>query len=200
MHSYHFTKDPLPDSVSNDIQNLNKLNQEQFSSLVEILFQFLTEPRETERFLNQLSDFASANGMSHGPLKNIVKSILLVPNGAMKRSLTAEHVKADLIALGLNEEKAGYFADQWTLHSVALSRLALGQTLMVNQLIDMEWKFGVTVGSSELQKVGNIFLQLKLVVKKGHGTENVYMELTLPQFYNFLHELERAKTSLECFS
>lgn len=31
---------------------------------------------------------------------------------------------------------------QWGEHGAALSRLAVGQTLMVNQLVDMEWKFG----------------------------------------------------------
>ncbi|KAI4824632.1 hypothetical protein KUCAC02_013130, partial [Chaenocephalus aceratus] len=100
----------------------------------------------------------------------------------------------------LNEDKAAHFSQQWGEHSAALCRLAVGQTLMVNQLVDMEWKFGVTVGTSEVQKVGNVFLQLKLVVRKGNSTENVYMELTLPQFYNFLHEMERAKASMECFS
>lgn len=43
---------------------------------------------------------------------------------------------------GLSEEKAEYFADQWKSNLVSLSRSALGQTLMVNQLVDMEWKFG----------------------------------------------------------
>uniref|UniRef100_A0AAX7VVL0 Nucleolar protein 4-like b n=1 Tax=Astatotilapia calliptera TaxID=8154 RepID=A0AAX7VVL0_ASTCA len=84
--------------------------------------------------------------------------------------------------------------------NTSLTRLAVRQTLMVNQLVDMEWKFGVTVGTSEIQKLGTVFLQLKLVVRKGNSTENVYMELTLPQFYNFLHEMERAKASMECFS
>lgn len=36
---------------------------------------------QVERFLTQLSDFATMNKISLGPLKNIVKSILLVPNG-----------------------------------------------------------------------------------------------------------------------
>lgn len=27
-----------------------------------------------------------------------------------------------------------------------------------------------------------------------------FSELTLPQFYSFLHEMERAKASMECFS
>lgn len=196
----HFAKDVLPDSVSNDFQNLNKLNEQQFLRLIEILFQFLLEPKETERFMQQLGEFAGEHGMSAGPLKNVMKSVLLVPQGAMKRNLSAEQIKEDLLTLGLNEVKAVHFSQQWGEHYAALSRLAVRQTLMVNQLVDMEWKFGVTVGTSEIHKVGNIYLQLKLVIRKGNATENVYMELTLPQFYNFLHELERAKASMDCFS
>ncbi|NWX52757.1 COMD7 protein, partial [Steatornis caripensis] len=178
------------------------VSSQQFSALTEVLFRFLTEPKEVERFLTQLSDFATMNKISLGPLKNIVKSILLVPNGALKRNLSSEQVRADFIALGrrLSELIACLLLLQWKVNSPTLTRLAVGQTLMINQLIDMEWKFGVTAGSSELEKVGTIFLQLKLVIKKGSQTENVYIELTLPQFYSFLHEMERVKTSLESFS
>ncbi|XP_028684148.1 COMM domain-containing protein 7 isoform X12 [Macaca mulatta] len=119
--------------------------------------------------------------------------------GALKKSLTAKQVQADFITLGLSEEKATYFSEKWKQNAPTLAQWAIGQTLMINQLIDMEWKFGVTSGSSELEKVGSIFLQLKLVVKKGNQTENVYIELTLPQFYSFLHEMERVRTSMECF-
>ncbi|XP_041860658.1 COMM domain-containing protein 7 isoform X1 [Melanotaenia boesemani] len=196
----HFVKDGLPDSVSTDFQNLNKFNDQQFFRLIEILFQFLLEPKESERFMQQLTDFAGEHGMSAGPLKNLMKSVLLLPQGALKKNLTSEQIREDLVTLGLNEEKAAHFSQQWGEHYAVLSRLALGRTLMVNQLVDMEWKFGVTVGTSEIQKAGNIFLQLKLVVRKGTSTENIYMELTLPQFYNFLHEMERAKASMEGFS
>ncbi|XP_067095554.1 COMM domain-containing protein 7 [Osmerus mordax] len=200
MLQLHFYKDSLPDSVSNDFQNLNKFNEQQFVRLTEILYNFLLEPKETDRFLQELIEFAGANKMSAGPLRNLMKSVLLVPHGALKKNLTADQVKEDLLTLGLNEEKASHFSQQWSVHYAVLSRLAIGQTLMVNQLVDMEWKFGVTVGTSEIQKLGNIFLQLKLVIRKGNSTENVHMELTLPQFYNFLHEMERAKASMDCFS
>ncbi|KAM9284875.1 COMM domain-containing protein 7 isoform 1-T1 [Morus bassanus] len=180
MGLLNFTRDPVPEAVSGDMHNLNQLSAQQFSALTEVLFRFLTEPKEVERFLTQLSDFATMNKISLGPLKNIVKSILLVPNGALKRNLSSEQVRADFIALGLSEEKASYFAEQWKVNSPTLTRLAVGQTLMINQLIDMEWKFGVTAGSSELEKVGSIFLQLKLVIKKGSQMENVYIgELTV---------------------
>ncbi|CAO2585018.1 COMM domain-containing protein 7 [Lemmus lemmus] len=105
-----------------------------------------------------------------------MKSLLLVPNGALKKGLTAEQVQADLLTLGLSEEKATYFSEKWKQNTPTLAQWAIGQTLMINQLIDMKWRFGVTSGSSELEKVGSIFLQI---------------ELTLPQFYSFLHEMER---------
>uniref|UniRef100_A0A672PR95 COMM domain-containing protein 7-like n=1 Tax=Sinocyclocheilus grahami TaxID=75366 RepID=A0A672PR95_SINGR len=181
MLQLHFTNDTLPDNACTDFQNVNKFREQQFVSLTEILYQFLLEPKESERFLRQLTEFAGENGMSAGPLRALMKSVLLLPHG-------------------LNEDKASHFSDQWRIHYPVLSRLAVGQTLMVNQLVDMEWKFGVTVGTSELQKTGNIFLQLKLVIRKGNKTENVYMELTLPQFYNFLHEMGRAKASMDCFN
>ncbi|KAI5612427.1 COMM domain-containing protein 7 [Silurus asotus] len=200
MVQLHFTKDSVPDSVSSDFQTLNKFSEQQFLSLTDLLYQFLLEPKEGERFLAQLSEFAGENGMGAGPLRALMKSILLLPHGAMKNNLTAEQVKEDLLSLGLTEDKASHFSEQWRIHYPVLSRLAVAQTLMVNQLVDMEWKFGVTVGTSELQKAGHIFLQLKLVLRKGNTTENVYIELTLPQFYNFLHEMERAKANMDCFS
>nr|KAF6422737.1 hypothetical protein HJG63_008558 [Rousettus aegyptiacus] len=138
MGRLHCMQDPVPEAVGGDMQQLNQLGAQQFSALTEVLFHFLTEPKEVERFLAQLSEFATTNQISLGPLRSIVKSLLLVPN--------------------------------------------------------------VTSGSSELEKVGSIFLQLKLVVKKGNQIENLYIELTLPQFYSFLHEMERVRTSMECLS
>lgn len=60
--------------------------------------------------------------------------------------------------------KAVYFSEKWKQNAPTLfDGPYTGQTLMINQLVDMEWKFGVTSGSSELEKVGNIF-----TIKVGH--------------------------------
>uniref|UniRef100_A0A8C8MFY3 COMM domain-containing protein n=1 Tax=Oncorhynchus tshawytscha TaxID=74940 RepID=A0A8C8MFY3_ONCTS len=178
-----FTKDTLPDSVSNDFLNINKFNEQQFTSLTEIVFNFLLEPKETTRLLQQLSEFAEENGMSAGPLRNRMKSFMLLPYGALKKNLTAD--------------QAAHFSQQWSSHYPVLSRLAVGQTLMVNQLVDMEWKFG---GKTNNLRIEVPLRMLTLVIRKGNSTENVYMELTLPRFYNYLHEMERAKASMDCFS
>ncbi|KAM9589347.1 COMM domain-containing protein 7 isoform 2-T2 [Trichechus inunguis] len=187
MGRLYCTQDPVPEAVGGDMQQLNQLGA-QFSALTEVIFHFLAEPKEVERFLAQLSEFATTNQISLGPLRSTVKSLLLVPNGALKKSLTAEQVRADFITLGLSEDKATYFSEKWKQNSQTLAQWAIGQTLMINQLIDMEWKFGVTSGSSELDKVGSIFLQLKLVVKKGNQTENLYIgesRFPLEPFYVF---------------
>ncbi|XP_060253680.1 COMM domain-containing protein 7 isoform X2 [Ovis aries] len=142
MGRLHCTQDPVPEAVGGDMQQLNQLGAQQFSALTEVLFHFLTEPKEVERFLAQLSEFATTNQISLGPLRSIVKSLLLVPNGALKKGLTAEQVRADFMTLGLSEEKAVYFSEKWKQNAPTLARWAIGQTLMINQLVDMEWKFG----------------------------------------------------------
>ena len=43
---------------------------------------------------------------------------------------------------GLSPKKAETASQQFEDNLLLLSRGALGQTLMVNQLVDIEWKFG----------------------------------------------------------
>jgi hypothetical protein len=82
----------------------------------------------------------------------------------------------------------------------ALARSATVNTLMVNELVDLQWKSGVTVSSSDCAKVGTAFLQMKLTLDRGNGaTEDVQLELSLPQFYELLSEMQRAKANVEFF-
>jgi hypothetical protein len=85
----------------------------------------------------------------------------------------------------------------WKKFSPQLSRGVISnQTLQVNPLIDMDWRFGVSIGSSELKQVGSTFLQLKFVT----GDQSKFIELDLNQFYQFLHEMEKAKVLLDSFN
>ncbi|XP_054752386.2 COMM domain-containing protein 7-like [Lytechinus pictus] len=198
--TFHFSTEVPPDSMFNDIQSLNTFNEEQFTQLVAVVISFLLEPNKSSKLLGQLDEFSDEQGVSRPALRNVVKSLLAVPYSAVRKNLSPSDLKEDFVNLGLSKEKAGYVSNEWKRNLVGLSRSAVGQTLMVNQLVDMEWKFGVTAASSELQQVGSTFIQMKLVVNKGNKTENVYMELSVPEFYSFLHEMEKAKASLEYFS
>lgn len=67
-----------------------------------------------------------------------------------------------------------------------------------SKIVDVDWKFGVTASTSEEDKVGTSYLHLKITTESSNKQLNhVYLEMSLPQFYSFLHELEKAKASLD---
>lgn len=105
----------------------------------------------------------------------------------------------DLISeTSLSDEKKNFILNVWKKYYVQLSRGVIHQqTLQVNPLIDMDWRFGVSIGSSELNQVGNTFLQLKFITA---NEESKHIELDLNQFYQFLHEMEKAKVLLDTFN
>lgn len=80
---------------------------------------------------------------------------------------------------------------------MAVSQSHLVKTLTVNKLVDMEWKFGVTASSKAVEQVGSTFLQMKFVLDSGGELEDVVVEMSLPQFYQFLAQMERAKSCMD---
>ncbi|XP_019855833.1 PREDICTED: COMM domain-containing protein 7-like [Amphimedon queenslandica] len=193
----HFSGEAVEDQFYTDFGNLNKLQDEKFQTLMVLVFEFLASPQTSSQFISNLEKFASDNGLGSGALKNLIKTVLVFFKAALKRNLPPTQLKEDLLQLGLSEEKGSWVAAQWKTNLGTFSKIAVGQSLTVNQLVDMEWRFGVTAADSEMKKVGNTYLQLKLVLDKGIKTEEVFMELTLPQFYSFLHEMEKAKAGIE---
>ena len=64
-----------------------------------------------------------------------------------------------------------------------------------NQLVveDIDWRFGVTVNSSQLIQSNNTFIQLKLKTK---SKDNICCQLNLTQFNRLLGELESVANQL----
>jgi len=200
MTNFNLTKDILPETIFKELKSLNKLSNDQFTMLARILVSHLLEPNAVSKFTSQLEEFGMEQGMTAKALKLLVKPLLNVINVCLKKNFSSDKLSEDLCSLGLEQSKSDIIAQQHTENKASLSAAALSHTLTVNQLIDMEWKFGVTAGSSEVNRVSHSFLQLKLVINTGNQIENIYMELSLPQFYTFMHEMEKAKASLEFLS
>lgn len=57
--------------------------------------------------------------------------------------------------------------------------------------------FLVTVASSGTDEVGKNFLHLKILYDEDGITKSIFTEMNLNQFYKFLHDLEKAKNSLD---
>ena len=68
-------------------------------------------------------------------------------------------------------------------------------------LLDLEWKFGVTIGNKLVDSKGECFIQIKLVVQDPELKINeIFMELTPVQFYELYGELEKIKSIMEVHS
>jgi len=186
-----------------EIQGLNTLNEDKFSSLIEEVLSFIAGESDAEKLKETISNFCKQDSsLSQQSIIRAVSSLVLFFREGVKTHLNVSGLKEELVNKGLLENYASTVASKWKQKFVELSRAtAATQTLMVNQLVDIEWKFGVTASNNDLSKAGTTFLQLKLVLDKGdETTENAHMELSLSQFYQFLHELQKAKSNLDYFN
>jgi len=201
MPTFHFTNEQPSQQIFRDFQILNSFSDNQLEQLVDLILSYLTNDSGVSDLMELLSTFGNANAISLNSLKSISNGILNFFKGAIRANLSLTLVKEDLLNLGLTEENAIRISSKYKSKFIEMSRAMIGQTLNVNQLVDLEWSFGVTASSSELGKIGSTYLQLKLVLDKGNNTtEDVHMDLTLSQFYEFLHEMQKAKANLDFFS
>lgn len=51
--------------------------------------------------------------------------------------------------------------------------------------------------SSTEEQVGETYVRIKMKLCSGPSIESVVMELTLPQFYELMHELEKTKNMMK---
>lgn len=189
-----FNQDAPPQQLFTDIQNLNAFNDNQLQEFMDVIIAHLVlDPNAPSK----LQEFADTHKVVVKALNTTLRGVLFFFATALKKNLAPDAVSSDVEGLGLSKEKASIVSDAWKAAFAGLSMEMMRKTLTVNKLLDMQWKFGVTAGSSEVDKAGQCFLQLKLVLDKGFGrTESVLMELSLPQFYLFLQEMEKLKIQL----
>lgn len=200
--SFQFCDGAVSDVLLKTMPNLSSLDGEQLMRFCKIVLGFLSAPQQTE-LASELDAFAESYGINAKALNGLLRACIIFFSGALQRNLNPAALTDDLNKFGVDSEKATIVAQAYRSMFGALTTCMVKQTLSVAQLVDLEWKFGVTASSSELDQVGQTFLMLKLVLTnaaKPGGAEAVTMELTLSQFYQLLQELEKAKALLEQFS
>ncbi|XP_042236161.1 COMM domain-containing protein 7-like isoform X2 [Homarus americanus] len=112
-------------------------------------------------------------------------------------TVSGEDLVSLLTSSGLQRDRANLFVSQYDhLQELVALRKCLENPR--EQLVDLQWKFGVVAGSSSEGEAGRTFVQVKFISRT--ASENLvprYVEMSLHKFYDFLHQLEKAKASLE---
>ena len=61
------------------------------------------------------------------------------------------------------------------------------------QIVNFDYKFSITTADSMIQSNGKCVVNVKMdLLGEDNNRQSVYIELSLPQFYQFFHELKRA--------
>ncbi len=200
MVSYRFSNGNPPPDLEAHLQSLNSFSVDQLNELVAFVLDFLTQ-QGTSDLVEGTAAYSAKHGVNQVALKNILSGLLYFFKEAIKSNITPAMIKEDLGNFGIGDEKVETICTLWKQKFASLSKAAMSTTLMVNQIVDLEWKFGVTAANNDLGKAGASYLQMKFVLDKGNEVrEDVHMELTLSQFYQFLQEMQKAKANLELFS
>jgi len=197
--SFHFSDAPDQVVVAN-MQKLASLEEAQVKDFTQSMLNFLSSGNPDQ--LNEgLRNFSQQYGVPVGGLQTLARPYILFLKGAYQNNLSATQISEDLNRFGWPQPSTAVVAVLWKRASSDLSTSSLGETLMVNKLVLPEWRFGITASNKELKDVGSTFLQLKLVLDRGDGeTRDEYVELSLPQFYEFVATMEKAKAQMDFFS
>ena len=202
--SFRFLGDKdLDPQLASDLTVLNKFSVAQLREFASLIVNWVIAPNSSD-IKSSVGIFAQTHTIDGSTIKTSMRGLLLLVKGALKFNVTPQQLKGDLVALGMSTEGAETMEKVWRGNYMDLARSATVQTMTIKSLQDMEWKFGVTASSDELDTVGNTFLQMKFSLASGSKVDNtseqVHVEMSLPQFYNFLSTMEQAQAEMDARS
>eukprot|EP00043_Microstomoeca_roanoka_P025898 m.10226 g.10226 ORF g.10226 m.10226 type:complete len:188 (-) comp5951_c0_seq1:112-675(-) len=178
----------------------DKLPDQTFADLIDSVVEILTTTSTTDELVAKIDAFAETHDVNKKVAQASFRGWLSYFRHAQRTNTNVKTFFDELMRIGFAKGKAQYVAKKFKANEQALTRTLIGNTFVINEIVDMQWKFGVTAGSSEFRHTGESFLQLKLILQRGTQREEAYIELSLPQFYDFLKQMETAKSCLEALS
>jgi hypothetical protein len=198
------------------LSQLGSFTPKTINGLCKVSLEFLEAP-SSFNLTDQLSDYASATGLALLDLQNASKVLMVVYQRAMVENWTETQFSDMLGSLGVASEIIQIIIKNWSKKSNSLILSVGDRTIATNDLVDMDWSFGVTSASSDSHHVGKTYLQMRLTIKKDSnsnknnndtdahvdtdsGTCDIFLELTIEEFYHFLAQLEACKSCIDVLS
>lgn len=181
----------LPEEYKRSLTELSEMDNDAFLTSWEMALEHLRTYKEQEEILPYYSVQHQKDTLE---LKSARIAKLLEH---LHETNSDQDLAKFLTSSGLRKEIVNIITSQ----SEHIRKLMSSRILLNNpreQLIDLQWKFGVVAGSSSEGEAGRTFVQVKIVSKSPSGAVKArHVEMSLKKFYDFLHQLEKAKATLE---
>lgn len=130
----------VPEAVLVIFKNMDStLDTNQAVYLAKSLIDFLGAASDVQE---QFGEISQKLKIPLETTKNFSKAMLYFLKGALKSNLSTSVVEQDLLQLGFSEDKSSQISLLWDSSASNLTGSVISQTLTVNQLVDLDWRFG----------------------------------------------------------
>ncbi|XP_042330396.1 COMM domain-containing protein 4 [Sceloporus undulatus] len=185
-----------PDWVLAEISTLAKISSVKLKLIcAQVLKDLLGDGIDYEKILKLTSDAK----FESGDVKATVAVLSFILSSAAKHNVDSESLSSELQQLGLPKEHATGLCRSYEEKQTPLQDSLRRGSLRLNCLDSVSWRVDYTLSSSELQRVNEPIVHLKLNVKNtDRGVlEPVAMTVSAEKFRVLLAELKQAQAIMK---
>ena len=190
------------DMLTSAVSILNKVDPSKFPLLLSRVLQRYHAPEHKDVFSKEeMGKLEASLGLEREELQLLLDGIKFVVDKAAYFALKPASLAKELMEIGLEEERASAFSQAWgNLGKAVIDRLKK-KTFFPIQLEEINWRLNLQIGQSfqSRQKIPNAIFQLNLSdePKPGGGREEVTVEFSRGELYQFYNELEKIQEQLD---
>ncbi len=143
----------IDEIISKDLSHLQTLSDESALDLLQIIMEFMIY-KKSSNFQTALAAYSANGEMPLAALKAVARSAIVIFEGAMKEGWSASVLHLECASrYKLNPSSCDNFKMIWTKNANHIASRLLEKTIAANELVDVDWSFGVTASSSDCDQV-----------------------------------------------
>ena len=98
-----------PELQDSEVTSINSLPEKPFEQFIQLVYQFLVQPKQSDNLLVNLQEFCEEAGVGVGACKHLLKSLLSYLRSAARKGFTGQLLQRHLGSIGVNENKSRYW-------------------------------------------------------------------------------------------
>mgnify|MGYP003385802740 CR=1 FL=1 len=135
-----------------ELNPINELDNEYVEKLVNMVVEFMIS-KNASAFQQSLETFAGYGVLAPSSLKLISRGFIILFEGGMKDGWSATQLHDKCMNMDIDSDKCEVIKAVWSKHSSHMATTLLAKTIAANELVDVDWSFGVTASSSDCDQV-----------------------------------------------
>lgn len=140
------------EQIGKELIPINDLENEYIDKLVNMVIEFMIS-KNAVAFQKSLETFAGYGVLAPPTLKLVSRAFIILFEGGMKDGWSATQLHDKCIHMNIDGDKCEVIKSVWQKHSSHMASTLLAKTIAANELIDVDWSFGVTASSSDCDQV-----------------------------------------------